>query len=138
MSKKILLLLLVLSSCKPTNISTKSQYEKFDYNVSSNPWIVAFKDQAFFSCLRESYSNNDTIFKLIEKRDAFNGYDNLGLNNITLAKELGKKIVVEMPPPSMCEGCTEGMNSYMANCLHYYNSRELDSIAHVEYEKYIK
>lgn len=30
------------------------------------------------------------------------------------------------------------MNYYMANALHFYNSKQLDSIAIQEYKKYLK
>jgi hypothetical protein len=30
----------------------------------------------------------------------------------------------------------QGKNVYLCACLHYYASRELDSIARIEYEKY--
>ncbi len=29
----------------------------------------------------------------------------------------------------MCEGCKDDMNYYMATALHFYKSKELDSIA---------
>ena len=38
----------------------------------------------------------------------------------------------------MCENCKEGENYYMANCLHYYASHELDSIAKKNYKKHVK
>jgi hypothetical protein len=60
----IIILLLCLSSC------SKKTYHKFEYNKSDNPWVEAFKDNVFLSILRESHQN-DTIFKLLEKKDAF-------------------------------------------------------------------
>lgn len=121
-TKLFIFLTVFLAGC------TNNIYSKFDYNISTNPWIDAFKDQFFFACLGESYQN-DTLFKIIEKKDAFNPYDGLSLEALQKARELAKNLVKNMPPPSMCEGCTPGMNYYMANALHYYNSRELDSIA---------
>lgn len=129
--KKILLLFVLCCSCKST-----STLSKFDYNHDSEAWITAFKDQMFFACLKESHPN-DTIFNLISKRDAFNPYEGLGLTNSNKAKELGKKIIQNIPPPKMCEGCKDGKNYYMANCLHYYKSKDLDSIANSEYKKFI-
>ncbi|MFZ1358007.1 MAG: hypothetical protein WAS28_05940, partial [Saprospiraceae bacterium] len=55
-----LFVLFVLVACS----SNKNKFETFDYQKSNNPWITAFKDQVFFSSLRESYQN-DTIFDLI-------------------------------------------------------------------------
>ncbi|MFD1256139.1 hypothetical protein ACFQ3S_04980 [Mucilaginibacter terrae] len=112
-------------------------YPKFDYNNGPNSWINTFKDEVFFASLREGYKN-DTIFKMIEKKDAFNPYDGLSLKALQKAKQLGKALVNKMPPPAMCEGCTPGMNYYMANALHYYNSKELDSIARIYYKIHLK
>jgi hypothetical protein len=43
-----------------------------------------------------------------------------------------------MPPAVMCDECKPGMKYYMANALHYYKSRELDSVAHVYYKIHLK
>ena len=131
MKTYILFFLLISASC-----SNKS-YKKFSYEKSKNPWIDAFKDQVFFFSLKESYKN-DTIFQLIEKKDAFNPYDGLSIEAVNIAKDLGRQLVKKMPPPSMCEGCKNGENYYMANALHYYNSKELDSIAKAQYKIHIK
>ena len=122
-------MVLFFSSCLTTS------YPKFDYNISRNPWIDAFKDQVFLSSLKESYKS-DSIFSLIAKKDAFNPYDGLSLEAINKAKELGASLVKNMPPPVMCDDCKPGMNYYMANALHYYNSRELDSIANAEFKRH--
>lgn len=136
MKKKIIIILLiiicVLNSCG------SSKLEKFDYKKTSNAWISCFKDQVFFSCLRESYKNDTVIFNKIGKIDAFNPYDGLSPEAIALSEKIGLNIVVNIPPPSMCEGCKEGDSYYMAHCLHYYASRELDSIAKEAYREYLK
>ena len=131
---KILLLLAAVTcllSCSPTS----KKKSGFDYQTSDNPWIDAFKDQVFFACLKESYPN-DSIFRLIEKRDVFNPYDGLNPENLEKAKHLGQFLSQNIPPASMCEGCADGQNYYMATCLHYYASSELDSIARAQYRKY--
>ena len=112
-------------------------YQKFDYNYSKNPWINAFKDQLFFASLKEGF-NSDSIFTLLKKKDAFNPYDWLSLDELEKAKALGKDLVKKITPHLMCEDWTPGMNYYMANALHYYNSRELDSIARVYYKQHLK
>lgn len=127
----ISILLLIFSSCE------SYKRTKFDYNKSNNPWVEAFKDNVFFACLKESYKN-DTIFKLIDNRDAFNPYDGLSLDDLNKTKELAKKLVNNMPKAAMCENCKEGENYYMSNSLHYYASRELDSIAKEEYKNHLK
>ena len=133
MMRKILLLigLICLAAC------SKHTFPRFDYNNGPNSWINAFKDRVFFNSLRESYKS-DTIFKLIEKKDAFNPYEGLGPDAINKAKLIAIELVRKMPPPTMCENCTKDMNYYMANALHFYNSKQLDSIAIQEYKKYLK
>ena len=112
-------------------------YQRFDYNISKNPWIDAFKDQVFFSSLKESYKS-DSIFKLIEKKDAFNPYDGLSPDAFNKARALGIQLVKNMPPPSMCEYCKGDMNYYMAIALHYYKSEELNRLARTEFKKHLK
>lgn len=124
----LLLVITILVSCG------KAPSEKFNYNLSDNPWIDAYKDHAFFACIHESYG--DSIYKIIENKDAFNPFDGLTLDALQSAKYNGSKISKNMPRPAMCEDCKEGENYYMATCLHYYNSKELDSIAKAEYKKY--
>jgi hypothetical protein len=126
-----LIILLCLSSC------SKKTYHKFEYNKSENPWVGAFKDKVFFTILKESYKN-DTIFQLIEKKDAFNPYDNLSPDALDQIKELAKDLIKNMPKPTMCENCKDGENYYMANALHYYSSHELDSIANAAYKKQMR
>ncbi|MDP5201336.1 hypothetical protein [Flavobacterium sp. DG2-3] len=116
---------------------SKSIYQKFNYNYSVNPWIAAYKDNVFFSCLRESYKN-DSIFKIIEQRDALNPYDGLSLDDLRRARELGVTLSTNISKPILCENCKEGDNYYMANCLHYYISKELDSIAKKAYRNHLK
>ena len=129
--KYILIVCLVIAvGCK-----TRHENTNFEYNISENPWIDAFKDQVFFNCLRESYSDRK-VFEIIEKYDAFNPYDGLDSENIILAKKLGEEISKNIPPPIMCDGCKGGQNYFMATCLHYYASKELDSIAKAEYKKF--
>ena len=108
---------IVICSCSTSNSN------KFDYNKSKNAWLDAFKDQAFFACLRESYKN-DSIFKLIEKEDAFNPYDDLNPEAITIAKNNGKNVSENIPPPAMCENCNEGENYYMATYAEKLKSPE--------------
>ena len=114
---------------------SKYNHQKFSYNYSANPWIKCFKDQAFFAALRESYKSDTSIFKLIEKKDAFNPYDGLPPDAYQKAKSMGIEIIKNIPPPAMCEGCKGDMNYYMAICLKFYESKELDSVARVLYKE---
>lgn len=127
----IVIALIIVSSCN------NNLYPKFDYNKSENPWIDAFKDKVFISALREAYNSDTLIFKLIEKKDALNPYDGLTLDEMEKAEQLGKLLIKKIPLPAMCESCTSGMNYFMAVSLHYYKSRELDSIAKKLYKKHV-
>lgn len=128
---QIIFILFCFCSC------SKNAYQKFDYNNTDNPWITAYKDNVFFSCLRESYKN-ENVFKLIEQKDALNPYDGLSLEDLQKSKELGTNLSANIPKPIMCENCKEGDNYYMSNCLHYYISKELDSIAKKAYKNHLK
>jgi hypothetical protein len=128
---KTLLILFYFCSC------SKNTFPKFDYNKSDNPWIDAYKDNVFFSCLKESYKN-DSIFKLIEKKDGLNPYDGLSLEDLEKTRYLGINLSTNISKPILCDNCKEGNNYYMANCLHYYISKELDSIAKKAYKNFLK
>ena len=97
-----------------------------------------FKDQVFFAALVEAYKSDSLIFKLIKEKDLFNPYDGIDLEEMQKATGLGKNLIRNIPPPSMCENCPDGMNYYMASSLHYYHSRELDSIAKTYYRLHMK
>lgn len=124
------LIILLLFSC-----SQEKHLSHFDYYKSETPWIDAFKDQAFFSCLKESHPE-DTLWKILESRDLFNPYDGLDLKNLKIAQKLGDSIARNIPTATYCEGCKSYQNYYIATCLHYYKSRELDSIAQIEYKRF--
>jgi hypothetical protein len=132
--KKIILIgvaLIISVGCK-----TKYKYPKFDYNNGPNPCLNAFKDKVFFSILQESYKGTDAI-KEINKKDVGNPYD--GIYDPILLKKIdsiGKDFVKKVPPPSLCSECTKGQNYFMAQALHFYRSRELDSVAKVELKKF--
>lgn len=134
----IIIVLFFLSSCN------RNIYPKFDYKISENPWITAFKDRVFFSAIREAYKSDTIVFKQIEKKDALNPYDGLSLAEMEEADKLGKKLIENIPSPVMCEGCSGDKNYYMAIALHYYISKDLDSIAkntfkiHLKKDKVIK
>lgn len=127
-----MLVILLFSAC------STGRYQKFDYESSKNPWINNFKDQVFFAALKESYKNEPAILSMIAKKDAFNPYDDIAPEELELATELAKKLIQNMPPPTMCDECPSGVNYYMANSLHYYSSKELDVIARNAYKKHLK
>lgn len=134
--KKIIRLIImsfIILSC-----STQKR-DKFKYrNEDKKVWINTFKSEVFYACLKEGYKN-DTIFKLMEKKDLFNSYDAIDFTTIDYARELGKHIIIKIPTPYIK---IEVGNEYLKNknfisysCLNYYASKELDSIANIEYEK---
>jgi hypothetical protein len=83
-----LLPLMLMAAC------SHHTYQKFDYNKSRNAWVDAFKDRVFFACLRESYKD-DSLFKMIEKKDAFNPYDGLEGDAIIKASELAYRTCLQ-------------------------------------------
>ena len=127
----IILCVFIVVGCNNQKASvTNKNYEK--------AWVNAFKDKCFLSCLKESYSTNDSIFKMIEKIDLYNPYDGFVIADkaINKADSLGKNIAKNIPATNYRD--YGKANYFMATCLHYYKSEELDSIAKVEYQKYLK
>ena len=129
----LLVLSLVFISCNTY------KRDNFKYrNEDKKVWINTFKTEVFYECLKEGYKN-DSIFKLMEKKDLFNSYDAIDFTTIDYARELGKHIIIKIPTPYIK---IEVGNEYLKNknfisysCLNYYASKELDSIANIEYEK---
>ncbi|KQR65354.1 hypothetical protein [Pedobacter sp. Leaf176] len=123
----ILVMLLGISACK-----TSYKYPRFDFDNGPNPCINAFKDRMFLSILREAYKGTNAI-KEISKIDVGNPYD--GISSPELFKKIDSIAVgfyKKIPPPSVCDECTEEQNYFMAQALHFYASKELDSIARTE------
>ena len=137
MKKSIILLSLIILSC-----STQKR-DNFKYrNDDKKVWINTFKTVAFNSCLREGFKN-DTIFKLMSEKDLLNSYDVIDdFRTIDFARELGKQIIIKMPAPyikiDLGEEYLLKKNFISYNCLNYYASKELDSIANSEYKKMLK
>lgn len=102
-----------------------------------------YKDEVFYACIKEGYQN-DTIFKLMGKKDFFSPLASVNIAEANNADILGKKIIQNMPKPiiPLCDDCNQKellkMNYISSNCLNYYASKELDSIARIEYKKHLK
>ena len=136
--KKIIILILPFISL---SCSTQKR-DKFEYrNEDKKVWINTFKSEVFYECLKEGFKN-DSIFKLMEKKDLFNSYDAIDFTAIDFARELGKQIIKKMPVPyikiEVGNEYLKNKNFISYNCLNYYASKELDSIANIEYEKMLK
>lgn len=135
----LLILVLIISSCK-----SKYQRDTFQYDDTSNLWINAFKYQVFYTCLKEGI-NNDTLYKIMRNKDLFNPYDDIDILERKTASELGKKVIENLPKPTViphCDDCNESLqnskNYISNNCLKYYASKELDSIAKIAYKLHLK
>lgn len=136
---KIALVLSLLSSC------TSHKMSKFEYHLNKeNTWINTYKTEVFWGCINESYKS-DTLIKIITKKDFINQPEIIADWDIILkANETGQKVSKEIPKPiypKFEEGDKEAFyskNYFLASCLNYYASRELDSIAKLEYKIYLK
>ena len=141
MKKSIILLSLIILSC------SLNKRTRFEYNLGSkkNEWINNFKTEFFFICLKKGYKN-DTIFKLIAKKDLQYLYEPFAYQHNKI-DSLAIKIIQNIPKPIIphCDDCTKEeeieelkKNYICATCLNYYASNELDSIAIVTYKKLLK
>jgi hypothetical protein len=134
--KKIFLLIIITTffSCNSYK-RDKFYYRKDD----KNGWINTFKAEVFYECLREGYQN-DTVFKIIAKKDLFNSYDGFEFNVIDSAKILGSSIIKKMPKPyiNMDNEDLKERNFISMTCLNYYASKELDSIAKKAFKEHLK
>ncbi len=115
--------------------------DKFQYrNEDKNVWINTFKSEVFYSCIKEGIKN-DSVFKIIKKKDLLNIYDGYPIKNIDSARSLGKKVIAEIPRPFIKidndEEYLKNKNFISYSCLNYYASRELDSIAKKAYKEYL-
>lgn len=137
--KICILLILNLTSC-----STQKQ-SKFEYNFGEKEaWINCYKTEVFWGCFKESYKN-DTLVKIITKKDFLNQPEIIGNWDVFLeAFEKGINISQKIPQPiypKFEEGDREEFykkNYFLASCLNYYKSKELDIIAKKEYKKHIQ
>jgi len=134
--KLIIIMILFLYSC------SSNKREKFSYkNTDKEFWINSYKTEVFLSCLNEGI-NNDSIIKILSRKDLLNMNENIFKDEIDSARFIGKNIAKNIPKPFI-KIDTDEYNllekkfiSY--NCLKYYASTELDSIAKKAYEKHLK
>ncbi len=129
--------ILIIAVCMITACN-KNTHPAFEYNRNEKPRMDAFNDRVFFTALREAYSADSSVFLLIEKNDALNPYDGLSAEALLKADECAKDFIRKMPAPAMCEDCKNGKNYFMASILHYYKSRELESIAKKYYKIHLR
>lgn len=126
MKKIILFISFLFISCKSIKINNK---EKED-------WIYAYKSTVFISCLNQSFGKE---FELILKKEQsiMSNFEILESLNTKTADSLGinfaSKILISPKNSDFYE-----KKVIINNCLYYYNSKELDSIATSEYKKMLK
>lgn len=132
--------LIIITAFVTLSCSTYKR-DKFQYrNVDKKVWINTFKSEVFYSCISEGIKN-DSLFKMMKKKDLLNTYDGYPIKIIDNARSLGKKIIAEMPKPFIKidndEEYLKNKNFISYSCLNYYSSRELDSIAKKAYKEYL-
>jgi hypothetical protein len=133
----------LLATCIQLSCCSTYKRDKFHYKgqikSSQISWINNFKDEVFYECLKEGYKN-DSIFKLMSKKDLFNSSEISDFSEMDSARVLGRKIIKNMPPPyiHVDDEDITGMNFISASCLHYYASHELDLIAKAAYKNHVK
>lgn len=107
--------------------------------VSNNPkpndpeetnWILAYKTTVFISCMNSSGKDIRDISKAI-------CFDIIGdINYFDRADSIGNHLSEKINPSPIID--FEGGKPVTIQCLDYYNSRVLDSIAKSEYKKFRK
>lgn len=115
------------------------KYYGFTNTIEENKWIIAFKNEVFFSCLEEGYKN-DSILLATTPEKLSNPYYTMRLKDILKAKEIGKDAYRKALERLYFIGFDDTpLKRHIATaCLKYYVSRELDSIAKNEYKRYFK
>ncbi|NBL65513.1 hypothetical protein GV828_09905 [Flavobacterium sp. NST-5] len=115
--------------------------EKFTYEQNSKQvWIDSYKYEAFYGCLNEGIQN-DSIRIILNSKDLFNKNSDLDFVLIEEARKHGQQVIIKMPTPYVKvdkgEEYLKNKNFISYNCLVYYASRELDSIAKNAYQTHL-
>lgn len=126
----IICIVLFLAGChslKPKNTITEK-----------DQWIIAYKNAVFISCISQSDHNVDVSLPVI-KNDISTSicFDVLGDKEFSAsADSVGRFFHTKIfPSPILDFG---GGKAIINECLAYYESNLLDSIAHNEYKKFCK
>jgi hypothetical protein len=128
-------IVLLFLSCRPTNIRESFSYEEDDLKRN---WINSYKYEVFYGCIKQGLGN-DSLRIILSKNDLFNKFLELEFKTIDSARNLGYKLIQNMPTPFIkIDENSTNKNFISYNCLKYYASRELDSIAIAEYKKFKK
>ena len=120
----IILCLSILLSCKTANQNARLESKE------KKEWIFAFKSQTFYECLINSGA--------IVEKDASPSlnFQILGdLNILSQINSIGKNYskIINDRSTWFKGGDLEGYKSITNGCLFFFESKELDSIANLEY-----
>lgn len=117
--------------------------EKKRFNYIDNDkefWINSYKTEVFLSCINEGIKN-DTLFIILSNKDLLNMNEEISFSEIDSARKLGVSIAKKIPKPYIKIDSDEtelnGKRLISYNCLKYYSSHELDSIAKKAFEEYL-
>ncbi|UPQ80063.1 hypothetical protein M0M57_04325 [Flavobacterium azooxidireducens] len=128
----VILVILLTCSCS----SNKRDSFSYDYK-SKDFWINSYKYEVFYGCIKEGLVN-DSLRIILKDKDLFNPNSDLDFLTIDNAREKGKKIIRDMPDVYIKidsgEEKLKTKNFILFNCLNYYKSKELDSIANNAYK----
>ena len=114
--------------------------EKFTYNEQQKEiWINSYKYEVFYGCIEEGIGN-DSLRIILKNKDLFNKNSEVDFIVTNQARAYGKRIIEQMPSAGIKidkgEEHLKDKNFISYNCLLYYSSRELDSIAKKAYIEY--
>jgi hypothetical protein len=139
MKKNVITILIcsLIFSCKTKYVKENFEYEE---KTPKELWINSYKYEVFYGCIKYGIGS-DSLRLILQNKDLFNKSLELDFNTIDNARKLGSQISAKMPFPyikiDIDDKEIKNKNFISYNCLKYYASRELDSIANVEYTKSI-
>ena len=129
MKNYLIFLLFMLVSC--------SSFKNSNFKYNETTWVDYFKECVFIKCLEVSYKN-DSIIEQISRKDILFANDAI-YNELDFIKNISVNFVTKIPYPEIpCPECKKTDKYYLANCLRYYKSKELDSIAKIRYRLFLK
>lgn len=120
---------------------TREKYTP-NFGTEKQGWKNNFKTEFFVKCLQKGI-NNDTLTRIVTSKDLLYYNANPLEFQHQWADSLALAVIQNQPLPIFphCEDCDESREAkkrfICGNCLNYYASRELDSIAEVAYKKHI-
>ncbi len=117
----VILVILLTCSCS----SNKRDSFSYDYK-SKDFWINSYKYEVFYGCIKEGLVN-DSLRIILKDKDLFNPNSDLDFLIIRDMPDVYIKI-------DSGEEKLKTKNFILFNCLNYYKSKELDSIANNAYK----